>query len=113
MIGPKDADGIANSVDPDQTAPQGAVWSASALFVQTYLSKNLGSLRYTVCKDLSVRKLRSIMVYISTQGVRKNIKKEELKPTTQALEKVQALCSENKNASELIVDVSILFQYIK
>ena len=47
------------------------------------------------------------------QSVRKNIKKEELKPTTQALEKVQALCGENKNASELIVDVSILFQYIK
>lgn len=47
------------------------------------------------------------------KGVRKNIKKEELKPTTQALEKVQALCAENKNASELIVDVSTLFQCIK
>ena len=47
------------------------------------------------------------------QAVRKNIKKEELKPTTQALEKVQALCAENKNASELIVDVSTLFQCIK
>ena len=32
---PKDAEGIANSVDPDQTAP---------LFAQTYLSKNLGTL---------------------------------------------------------------------
>ena len=42
----KDADGIANSVDPDQTAPLGAVWSGSALFAQAYLSKNLGSLRY-------------------------------------------------------------------
>ena len=42
----KDADGMANSVDPDQTAPQGAVWSGSALFAQAYLSKNLGSLRY-------------------------------------------------------------------
>ena len=41
----KDADGIANSVDPDQTAPL-AVWSGSALFSQTYLSENLGSLRY-------------------------------------------------------------------
>ena len=29
---PEDADGIANSVDPDQTAPLGAVWSRSALF---------------------------------------------------------------------------------
>ena len=36
---PTDAYGIANSVNPDQTAPLGA-----ALFVQTYLSENLGSL---------------------------------------------------------------------
>ena len=46
------ADGIANSVDPDQTW---AVWSGSTLyaqnwsgstpFAQTYLSENLGSLR--------------------------------------------------------------------
>ena len=43
---PKDAAGIANSVDPDQTAPLGTVWSGSALFAQTYLSENLGSLRY-------------------------------------------------------------------
>ena len=39
------ANGIANSKDPDQTAPLGAVWSGSALFAQTYLSENLGSLR--------------------------------------------------------------------
>ena len=31
---PKDAAGIANSVDPDQTAP--------VLFAQTHLSENLG-----------------------------------------------------------------------
>ena len=42
---PKDADEMANSVDPDQTAPLGAVWSGSALFAQIYLSENLGSLR--------------------------------------------------------------------
>ena len=42
-----DADGMANSVDPDQTAPLGAVWSGSALFAQAYLSKNLGSLQQT------------------------------------------------------------------
>ena len=42
----KDADGVANSVDPDQTAPLGAVWSGSTLFAQAYLSENLGSLRY-------------------------------------------------------------------
>ena len=57
-MGPKDADRNANSVDPDQTAPLGAVWSGSALFAQAYLSKNLGSLRQTsrfchvsVCKN--------------------------------------------------------------
>ena len=40
VMSPNDADGMANSVDPDQTAP------GSALFAQAYLSKNLGSLRY-------------------------------------------------------------------
>ena len=38
----KDADGNANSEDPDQTAPIRAVRSGSALFAQTYLSENLG-----------------------------------------------------------------------
>ena len=42
---PKNAEGIANSVDPDQTAPLGEVWSGSALFAQAYMSENLGSLR--------------------------------------------------------------------
>ena len=32
-------------VDPDQTAPLGAVWSGSAMFAQACLSENLGSLR--------------------------------------------------------------------
>ena len=36
------ADGIANSVEPDQTA----IWSGSILFDQTYLSENLGTLWY-------------------------------------------------------------------
>ena len=45
VMSPNDADGMANSVDPDQTAPLGAVWSGSALFAQTCLSENLGSLR--------------------------------------------------------------------
>ena len=34
-----DADGMANGVDPDQTAPLGAVWSRSALFAKAYLSE--------------------------------------------------------------------------
>ena len=38
VMGPKDADIMANSVDSDQTAP--------SLFAQTYLSENLGSLEY-------------------------------------------------------------------
>ena len=42
---PKDAEWIANSVDLDQTAPLGAVWSGSALVAQTCLSENLGTLR--------------------------------------------------------------------
>ena len=45
VMSPNDADGMANSVDPDQTAPLGAVWSGFALFAQAYLSENLGSLR--------------------------------------------------------------------
>ena len=45
-MSPNDADGMANSVDPDQTAPLGAVWSGSALFAQAFLSENLGSLWY-------------------------------------------------------------------
>ena len=43
-MGPKEADRMANSVDPDQTAPLVAVWSGSTLFAQTCLSENLGSL---------------------------------------------------------------------
>ena len=41
-MSPNDADGMANSVDPDQTA-QSEI--RSALFAQAYLSENLGSLR--------------------------------------------------------------------
>ena len=52
VMSPNDADGMANSVDPDQTAPVGAVWSGSALFAQAYLSENLGSLQYFCCGSL-------------------------------------------------------------
>ena len=45
MMSPNDADWMANSVDPDQTASLGAVWSGSTLFAYAYLSENLGSLR--------------------------------------------------------------------
>ena len=43
---PKDADGMANSVDPDQTASSEAVWSWSALFDETYLSQYIEFVRY-------------------------------------------------------------------
>ena len=42
VIGPKDVDKMANSVDPDQTAPLGSV-----LFAQTCLSENFGRLWYS------------------------------------------------------------------
>ena len=44
VMSPKDADGMANRVDPDQTALLVAVRSGSTLFAQAYLSKNLESL---------------------------------------------------------------------
>ena len=59
-MSPNDADGMANSVDPDQTAPLGAVWSGSALFAQAYLSENLGSLRYKhIFRSVSVYDYKS------------------------------------------------------
>ena len=33
---PKDADGMGNNVNPDQTAALEAVWSGSTLFAQAY-----------------------------------------------------------------------------
>ena len=49
VMSPKDADTMANSVDPDETAPERTLsdcsFSVSTLFAQTYLSGNLGSLR--------------------------------------------------------------------
>ena len=45
---PKDADGMANGVDPDQTASSEAVWSWSALFAETYLSQYIKFVRYTI-----------------------------------------------------------------
>ena len=37
---------MANSVDPDQAASLGAVWSGSTLFAEIRLSENLGKLQY-------------------------------------------------------------------
>ena len=63
---PNDADWKANSVDPDQTTlsvcPK-IQEHYGTLFAQTCLSENLGTLRYTICPDLSVWKFRNIMVH--------------------------------------------------
>ena len=56
---------MANSVDPDQTAPLGAVWSGSALFAQAYLSENLGSLRYSILSENIINFLLFTMIYLS------------------------------------------------
>ena len=45
LMHPKDADRMANSVDPDQTASSEAVWSWSALFAETYLSQYIEFVR--------------------------------------------------------------------
>ena len=42
---PKDADGMANSIDPDQTASSEAVWFWSALFAETYLFQYIEFIR--------------------------------------------------------------------
>ena len=44
---PKDAGGMANSVDSDQTASSEAVCSWSALLAETYLSQYIEFVRYT------------------------------------------------------------------
>ena len=57
---------MANSVDPDQTAPFiGAVWSGSRVFAQTFLSENLGSLRYVQLHFIQTNAPKRI--YISTR----------------------------------------------
>ena len=41
---PKGADGMANSVDPDQTAWLGAVWSGTTLFAHNPYVRKLGNI---------------------------------------------------------------------
>ena len=50
---------MANSVDPDQTAPSGAVWSGSTPFAYVILSdalvfEFLGHLAFAVCKHYAL-----------------------------------------------------------
>ena len=65
-MGPKDADGMANSADPDQTAPRSSlIWVC------------------TVCPDLSVQKFR----IITAGGVKlKDLQEIEPSPSTSRIE---------------------------
>ena len=54
-MAPKDADGMTNTVDPDQTPP--ASFRGSLIWV------------YTVYPDPSIRKLRIITVLLSTPDI--------------------------------------------
>ena len=53
------ADPLANSADPDQTAPLGAVWSGSTLFAQTCLSENVGIM------VISASHIESLLTFLS------------------------------------------------
>ncbi|XP_041375763.1 negative elongation factor D-like isoform X2 [Gigantopelta aegis] len=53
------------------------------------------------------------VIDIYKKGGRKSVDRNELKPTVQALEKTQSLCSEGKGASELIADVATLFTCLR
>ena len=48
----EDEEGIANSVDPDQTAPKGAIWSGSTLFAQPCLSESAQKLLSHIMRNL-------------------------------------------------------------
>ena len=73
---PKNAEGIANSVDPDYTAP--LIWVC------------------TVCPDLSVRKLRNITVVVLIMLVRKRQNPDMLDP-----EEICSRTPENTQKQEL------------
>ena len=47
------------------------------------------------------------------RGARKDLKTDELKGTTQAVEKVHSICSGNKGSTELIAELGTLYQCIR
>ena len=59
---PKDADGMANSVDPDQTASSEAVWSWSALFAETYLSQYIEFVRYKLKNNIKYNTIQYLLI---------------------------------------------------
>lgn len=47
------------------------------------------------------------------KGVRKSINKDELKSTSQAIEKMSAICSEKKGSSEILPELNAIYQCIR
>ena len=70
VMSPNNADGMGKSVDPDQTAPVGAVWSGCALFALHCLPENLGSLRYLIIIILHKRILIKLCQICLSSAVR-------------------------------------------
>ena len=62
VMSPKDAVRMANSIDLDQTARAGAVWSGSTLFTQAYLFENFGSLQYIILESSFSQTTRLLMI---------------------------------------------------
>lgn len=50
---------------------------------------------------------------IYKKNIRKSLNKDELKATTQAIEKVHIICNEKKGSSELIAELNTLYQCIR
>ena len=110
-MSPKDVDGIANSEDPDQTAPLGAVWSGSALFAQTYLSENLGSLRYVPTSHQLQNDIR-VMSWENHECVKKKVTAQLISTFVSPTEKVQPLFFLNLKFKPLAIFYVCIAQYV-
>jgi negative elongation factor C/D len=44
---------------------------------------------------------------------RRNLNKDELKPTAQAIERAHAVCADNKTSAELLAELSTLYHYLR
>lgn len=76
-----------------------------------FLAQNLNKVWFELQRKVNAKCY--VVLFLFFKGVRKYVNKDELKPTVQALEKTQTLCSENKGSSELIADINTLFQCIR
>ena len=64
---------MANSVDPDQTAPSGAVWSGSTLFV------------YVILSDALVFEFLGHLPYLQSSGCKNNFSMADIERMLQSL----------------------------